>query len=190
MNGFDRALLLSLRGPDGAPIGPPWLATAMTDLTALGGHTVIALVTLVAAGFLALRRQPRVALLLIGAVAAGMALSAGLKAIVGRARPALDLQLVTPYGASFPSGHALLSAIAYLTLGAMLARAEADRATRRFVIACAVALTFLVGASRVYLGVHWPTDVLAGWAIGAGWAAATAWLAARLSRRGEVEPPR
>lgn len=188
---FDRALLTALRGADPAsPIGPAWMRVALADVTALGGHTVIALLTLGAVGFLALRRQPRVAALLLAAVGSGMAASQLIKSVVARPRPDLVPHLATAYDASFPSGHAMLAATAYLTLGALLARAEADRATRRYLVAVALVLVVLIGVSRVYLGVHWPTDVLAGWALGAAWSWAAALLAIRLQRARQVEPPR
>ena len=189
MSAVDRWLLLALRGDDGTPIGPGWLVVAMTDLTALGGHTVIAIVVAGAAGYLVARRQPHVALLLAATVAGGMVASAGLKALIGRARPDVVERLAAVHDASFPSGHAMLSAVAYLTLAAMLARAEADRAERAYLLAAGVVLTALVGVSRVYLGVHWPSDVAAGWAFGAAWAWGCWRLAQRLQRAGEVEAP-
>src|SRR5690606_26095037 len=91
------------------------------------------------------------------------------------------------YTASFPSGHAMMSAVTYLTLGALLARLHRPPALKAFFLGVAMGLTLLVGVSRVYLGVHWPTDVLAGWAAGSVWASAC-WLAARFfQRRGSVE---
>ncbi len=125
--------------------------------------------------------------MVFGAVLSGTIVSQLLK--IGFARPRPDL---VPYGtevftASFPSGHAMMSAVVYLTLGALLARTESRRRVKSYVMAIAAVLTLLVGLSRIYLGVHWPSDVVAGWALGAGWAA-FAWLVMLwLQGRGKVE---
>lgn len=186
---IDRALLLALRSPGNpaAPLGPRWLAEVGRDITALGGIAVLTLLTLLVATFMALRRLWHAAWLLLAAVGSGILVSTVLKVAFERPRPDL-----VPHGsfvstASFPSGHSMMAAVVYLTLGALLARVEPDRRVKVFVLAAAVLLTLLVGVSRVYLGVHWPTDVLAGWTVGAGWALLF-WLIARaLQRRGEVE---
>lgn len=186
---IDRALLLALRSPtDPAdPLGPRWLAEVGRDITALGGVAVLTLLTLLVATFMALRRLWHAAWLLLAAVGSGILVSTVLKAAFERPRPDL-----VPHGsyvstASFPSGHSMMAAVVYLTLGALLARVEPDRRVKAFVLTAAVLLALLVGVSRVYLGVHWPTDVLAGWTVGAGWALLL-WLVARaLQRRGSVE---
>jgi undecaprenyl-diphosphatase len=119
-----------------------------------------------------------------------MLLSTLLKLGFERPRPDLVPHAVVVYTASFPSGHAMLSAVTWLTLGALLMRVEPRRRVKAYVLALAVLTTLLVGASRIYLGVHWPTDVLAGWCIGAAWAL-MCWLAALwLQRRGRVEETR
>ncbi|MCO6419479.1 phosphatase PAP2 family protein [Siccirubricoccus sp. KC 17139] len=168
--GFDTALLLALRGPDGQPLGPAWLTLAMRDLTALGGMAVLSLAGLLALGALLLRRAWRAAWLLLLALPGGMLLNTLLKQGFDRPRPDLVARLAEVQTASFPSGHAMLSAIGYLTLGALLAGAARRRRDRGYILGAAVLVTLLVGGSRVFLGVHWPSDVLAGWCLGAAWA--------------------
>ncbi|MDN3566606.1 phosphatase PAP2 family protein [Paeniroseomonas aquatica] len=179
---FDEALMLALRQPGDAaqPIGPPWLALAMRDLTALGGIPVLGLLSLVALGYLLLARQGRAALLLLVSLPGGLLLNTLLKQGFDRPRPALVAHLVDVQTLSFPSGHAMLSAVGYLTLGALLAGAAAQRRQQGYIMGAAVLLVLLIGASRVYLGVHWPTDVLAGWCLGAAWAMGC-WLVLQVS---------
>lgn len=173
---LDRALLQSLRNPaDPAdPLGPNWLETGFADLTALGSTTVLGLMTLVVVGYLLIRRSRAAALTVALSVIGGTVLSFGLKLVFERPRPDLVAHLVEVQTASFPSAHAMLSATTYLTLGALLARFEDRRRLKGYVLGVAIGLTFLVGVSRIYLGVHWPTDVIAGWCAGAAWAVACA----------------
>jgi undecaprenyl-diphosphatase len=187
--GMDTALLLALRNPkDPAdPLGPKWLEELVRDFTALGGIGVLAFISLGVAGYLALQRKGRALLLLAVAVAGGLLLSSALKAGFDRPRPDLVPHGSHVYTASFPSGHSMMATVTYLTLGALLARIMPDRRTKFFVLTMAVALSLLVGLSRVYLGVHWPSDVAAGWMAGAAWALLW-WLVARwLQRRRIVE---
>jgi len=169
---FDKSIMLALRAPgDNAdPIGPASLELAMRDFTALGGYPVIALIALLAVGYLAiLRRWPSVGLVIIS-LAGGAILNTLLKGAFARPRPDLVAHLVDVHTSSLPSGHAMISAVAYLTIGALVARAQPNRLLKAYTIVVSVGLTLLVGTSRVYLGVHWPTDVLAGWCMGAAWA--------------------
>jgi undecaprenyl-diphosphatase len=183
---FDEAFLLALRDPaDTAdPIGPAWFETMMKDITALGSTTVLTLVTLGAAGFLLVARKQAPAVLILVTVAGGTLLSNLLKFGFARPRPDLVAHAVEVSTLSFPSGHAMLSAVTYLTLGAMLSEAERDLSRRTYILALAACLTVLIGSSRVYLGVHYPTDVLAGWVVGAAWAMVCLSLARLLGRRG------
>ncbi len=178
---FDTGILLALREPGRPddPIGPVWLEGAVRDITSLGSMVVLVLVTLGAVIYLLLIRRRFEALLVLFTVAGGQALSSLLKLGIDRPRPELVSHLADVQTLSFPSGHAMLSAVVYLTLGSLLAAHAASRALKIYALSVAVLLTLLVGASRAYLGVHWPSDILAGWSIGFAWAMAC-WLAARL----------
>jgi undecaprenyl-diphosphatase len=188
---FDTALLLALRdAADPAdPLGPGWLAEFGRDVTALGSVGVLATVTLAVAGYLALIGRRGAMWLALAAVAGAQAANTLLKLGFDRPRPDLVPHGAMTYTSSFPSGHAMLAAATYLTLAAILARVEPRRKLKAYVLAVAVVLTLAVGLSRVYLGVHWPTDVLAGWAAGAGWALACLLIAGALERRGVLRPP-
>jgi undecaprenyl-diphosphatase len=188
---FDEWVVYGLRQPGNPalPRGPRWLAEMGRDITALGSHAVLALMTMAVGGFLLLQRKYGATWLLLISILSGIILSHLLKMFFDRARPNLELQLWlgTP---SFPSGHSMLSAVVYLSLGTLLARVEAKRTIKLYVIGVAILVTFLVGLSRVYLGVHYPTDVLAGWVVGFVWAL-VCWLVTwYLQRRGEVESDR
>ena len=186
---LDHRLLLALRNPadPSDPLGPYWFEEMARDITALGSTSVLALITLSVAGFLLMLGKRAAPLLLLISVGGGMLLSTVLKIGIDRARPDLVPHGTTVYTASFPSGHSMLSAVVYLTLGALIARLVAQRRLKAYPLVLAILLTLLVGASRVYLGVHWPTDVLAGWAIGAAWALLCWLLALWLQSRGAVE---
>ena len=177
---FDEGVLLMLRdATDPAmPAGPAWLTKMMVDITALGGVTVLALLVTLVVIYLALRRKFRTAAFVTVSILGGWALSSALKLGIARPRPEVVQHLVEVTDMSFPSGHAMLSAITYLTLGAMLSRLEDRPSLRYFFPLVAVFLTFIIGLSRIYLGVHYPTDVLGGWAAGTVWACAS-WFVAR-----------
>jgi undecaprenyl-diphosphatase len=187
--GFDRALMLALRHADNLaePIGPRWLREAARDITALGGNTILALVTLGAVAHLATTGKRGAAVLVAASVGGAAALSSVLKLAFARPRPDLVPHGMEVFTASFPSSHAMLSAATYLTIGILLARVQPGRGTKAFLVGAAIVLSLLIGASRVYLGVHWPSDVLAGWCGGAAWALLCWFLALQLQRRGEVE---
>jgi undecaprenyl-diphosphatase len=177
---FDTAILRALRDPadPARPIGPVWIEGPLLDLTALGGATVLALVVAVVAGFLVLQTRYRTAIVVVIAWVSGELLNAAMKHVFNRPRPSIVPHLRIVYTSSFPSGHAMESAIVYLTLAAILMRASQSRVTKFYILGIAVLLTTLIGISRVYLGVHYPTDVLGGWIVGFVWAS-ICWLAAR-----------
>jgi len=176
---FDQNLLLAFRtGPAHSPLGPPPVREAARDITSLGGTAVLTIVTIIAAGFLALDGKTHMALFLCASVLGGVAASTVLKDVFHRPRPDLVPYSVYVSGASFPSGHSMMSAVTYLTLGALLARSQERKRIKAYFLLVAIFLTFSVGVTRVYLGVHWPTDVLAGWTAGSVWAL-LCWLAAR-----------
>jgi undecaprenyl-diphosphatase len=182
---FDQRVLTSLRDPAdlSRPIGPHWLVGAVLDITALGSSTVLGLIVATIAGFLLLQGRWRIAAFIASASVGAWLLTEGLKLIVQRPRPTVVPHLRDVTALSFPSGHAMTSAAVYLTLGALLTRVVERRLTKAYCFAVAVLLTVLVGASRVYLGVHYPTDVVAGWLIGVSWALGC-WLVERALERG------
>lgn len=175
---------------DGQPLGPFWALSAVRDLTALGSAVFVILMILLILGYLCLRRRYRLALLLALSTAGGEILNTSLKNTFERARPDVALRLVEVSSTSFPSGHAMAASIFYLTVGLVLARAAERRREKTYFLATALLLTFLTGFSRVYLGVHYPTDVLAGWAAGTAWALLCCYFADRLARRGALRAER
>lgn len=182
---WDDALLelaARYRGPDYA-----WLEEIGRDLTALGGIAVLTLLVVATCGYLLMVRKFHAMWLVIAATIGGLILSLVLKWAIGRDRPETFEHLSHVHTASFPSGHAMLSTIVYLTLGALLARIVSSRAIKLYFLLLAMLLAFLVGISRVYLTVHWPTDVLAGWLAGLVWAMLCWLVAMKLQQRGWVE---
>ena len=188
---FDDGVLRMMRSADdpSVPIGPAWLVQVAIDVTALGGTGVLALILLIVVGYLALEGRYDAIALIVVATAGGGVLSELLKWWFARKRPEIVPHLVNVGSASFPSGHSLLAVVTYLTLGAVLARFVPRRRSRTYCIVVSLLLALLIGLSRVYLGVHYPTDVLAGWSAGLAWAL-PCWLVARyLQYRGRVKPP-
>ncbi|RYG00826.1 MAG: phosphatase PAP2 family protein [Caulobacteraceae bacterium] len=174
---LDRRLLLAFRSPGDPsdPLGPRWFEESMRDITALGGFTVVTLLTIVATLLLVFHQRRREALIFAGTVILAYASSEVLKAFYDRDRPMIVAHGSIVYSQSFPSGHSTAAAATFLTLATVLASVESNRRTKALIYALAITAMIAVGVSRVYLGVHWPTDVLAGWALGATWALA-AWI--------------
>jgi undecaprenyl-diphosphatase len=188
---MDKAILKAFRDPSDLsnPIGSRRVEEAVRDVTALGSMTVLGLFSATVLGFLLFTRRFHASLLLGAALGGGILLNWSLKNFFNRARPEYVTPLHYVDSNSFPSGHSLLAAVVYLTLGALVARLLTTRRQKLYVMAVAVFLTFIVGVSRVYLGVHYPSDVLAGWTVGLIWSI-LCWLIARqLQRRGKVEGP-
>lgn len=186
---FDERVILSMRSASDVsdPVGPKWVEEFGRDVTALGSLGVLALLTLAVGGFLVLDQRCSAAFLVIAAVGGGMLISTVLKVGFDRPRPDLVPHHTQVYTASFPSGHAMQSAVTYLTMGALLARIHRRKRVKIYLLGLAFSLTVAVGVSRVYLGVHWPTDVLGGWALGSSWALLCWLLALRLQSRGRLE---
>jgi undecaprenyl-diphosphatase len=179
---FDRIILLAMRNPSDTrdPWGPKWLEEMGRDFTALGGMGILILLTAGTAGGYLLKKRRTTALLIVVAVFGGFVISLVLKQGFDRPRPDLVPHGSYVYTQSFPSGHSMLSAITYLTLGSLMAGTLNHRSLKIYVMAMSILITLLVGLSRIYLGVHWPTDVLAGWTAGASWSLICWFVANRL----------
>lgn len=189
--GFERSLMLALREPGAPndPVGPRWFEQLWLDLTVLGNPDILALLGLIVLGYLAMLREWRTALVFAIALVGGGLGSTLLKHAFERARPEVITRLVEVASPSFPSGHSLMAAVVYPTLGAMLARLVQHVRLKLYLLGVSIVLMVLIGASRVYLGVHYPSDVLAGWMLGLGWATLCWTVLRALQRRRVVEPP-
>lgn len=177
---FDQQVLALLRpyaDDPGRPWGPWWLKEAAADITSLGGISVLGLFALIVIVFLLSQRKWLSSLLLALGLVGGVMLSEGLKAVFERERPPQAMQAVETINASFPSGHALLATVFYLSVAVMLTRAFPRQRFKIFVLGVGMVMALLVGLTRIYLGAHWATDVFAGWAVGSAWAMVL-WLVA------------
>ncbi len=186
---FDEVILLAMRVPGNPadPVGSPRVEEMARDLTALGGFTLLTVVTLVSFGVALLAGRPRLAVVGLVSVIVGTAAMNLLKHGYDRPRPELVKHEMLTYNSSFPSGHSMMAAMVYLTIGILLARTQPLKRVRVFIVAVSVLITVLVGVSRVYLGVHWPTDVLAGWTLGGAWAMLFWLVAMKVDPR--ISPP-
>lgn len=188
----ENQLLKALRDPTdpSSGIGPWWMEGVMRDLTGLGSTVVLTLTTIGVVGYLCLRRSWIAAGLVAAAASGGALLVVGLKSLFSRPRPSVVPHLATEVSASFPSGHSMMSSVIYLTLAALLGQLVVRRRERLYFIAIGLIVIALVGVSRVYLGVHYPTDVLAGWSAGIAWALLCWTGAVHLQRRRAMKTPR
>ena len=189
---IDERILLALRTPGNLwqPRGPNWLYSAMRDLTSLGSAAVLTVFTLAVTGYCLVRKQAHAAFLVLGSTLGGAVMMNVLKSFFERPRPTVVPHLVNVSSLSFPSGHAMISAAVYLTLGALLARLVQTRLVKLYCISMAIFFSFIIGMTRVYLGVHYPSDVLAGWTAGLCWALICWTVASALQRQGSVEQPK
>ncbi|WP_309645716.1 phosphatase PAP2 family protein [Phenylobacterium sp.] len=180
---LDRRLLLAMRAAHDPsdPLGPRWLEESMRDITALGGFTLLTITAVVAVLLLVFHDRRRAALILGSTVVLAQISSELLKAVYDRPRPSLVAHGSIVYSQSFPSGHSTLAAATFFTLAAVVASAETKKQTKALIFVLAILFVVMVGISRVYLGVHWPTDVLGGWALGASWAL-VAWVVLGLTK--------
>ena len=191
LEAIDNHLLRALRRPENPviPIGPKWLPQAAQDVTSLGSGPNLAIVTAALFGFLCLNRRFRAAGFLLTSLGSGLLLCQSMKEFFVRRRPIVVPHLTHFDPASFPSGHSMGAAMVYLTLGSIISRQVTGAIAKAYFLSMALVLAVLVGVSRVYLGVHYPSDVLAGWAAGSLWSGACAQAARWLQHRGGVEPP-
>ena len=166
---LDVAAILSLRNGLDA-IGPVWMAETARDVTSLGSVVVVCLIVAAFAGYLFLSGRRNSAILVLVAAVGGLMLNDLLKIIFDRPRPDLSLPSIRVFTSGFPSGHAALSTAAYFIMASLIAQRTPSVQLKRYIMATATLLVLLIGMSRVYLGVHYPTDVLAGWCVGASWA--------------------
>ena len=188
----DEAILLALRDANDAsnPIGPGWMEEMFRDYTGLGGIGVVGLVVGAASIYLWIAKRYAVMWLLIITVSGSFLINSALKLGFDRPRPDLVPHNSIAYSTSFPSGHAMTAAATYLTLGILLARLQRSRRQAALLMGMALLLTALVGISRVYVGVHWPSDVIAGWVAGGVWAILCWLVASWLRKRGAATGPR
>ncbi|MCU7497178.1 MAG: phosphatase PAP2 family protein [Ignavibacteria bacterium] len=182
---LDELVVTALREPGdySKPVGPRALIGIMRDVTSLGGATFVTLTTVIVIIYLLLEKKRRSLMLVLLATLGGGMLETFLKSLIARQRPSAVFQLMPEYSHSFPSGHSMMSAVVYLSLAVLIARIQKRRVIRIYVIAVALFLTFIIGISRIYLGVHYPTDVLAGWALGLAWASFVWFLSWKLELR-------
>ena len=185
--GFDEMTLNYLRH-DGKIMEDEqtWLTGMMIDITALGGTTIIFMITAAVVFYLLIQKQYEFMWLILIATIGGAILSFGLKELFARERPPLIYHLLTVKSLSFPSGHAMMSSVVYLTQGALLAKVQSNKNLRVYILLVAIILVFLIGISRIYFGVHYPTDVLAGWSVGLAWAS-LCWLAVKYLQKRKVQ---
>ena len=168
------------------PVGPAWVEETAVDITALGGYPILVLFAVLVVAALLIWKRSAAALFVVVSLSGGAVISSGLKLIFLRPRPDVVEHLDRTFTHSFPSAHAMMSMVALLTFAAVASHGAVNRAFRTFAFASAIVISLLIGGSRVYLGVHWPSDVIAGWALGVGWVGTISLVA--LALRDRVAP--
>ncbi len=188
---IDRYIMLMLRDPNDLsnPIGPGWFEELMRDFTALGGVGILMLISLLTVGYLLLEHKKKSALVLFIAIASGTFVSFSLKYGFTRPRPDIVPHATEVYTSSFPSGHSLMSTMVYLSLASMLSQIQSRKRSKVYLFSAAIILSVVIGISRVYLGVHWPTDVIAGWAAGLFWSLLFILVIRSMQSSGKMEKP-
>jgi undecaprenyl-diphosphatase len=186
---FDQTVLRAFRDANGMPVGPTWLKGTVLNLSALGSVAVVTLIVALAAIFLVLVKRRWEAVLLVACSVGATITLVVLKILFGRERPTVVSALAKEVDLSFPSGHSLIASAIYPTLGLILARTLTDRHLKVFVLAAAAGLTLMIGFTRVYIGVHYPTDVLGGWMLGLSWAILCALISHRLRPQDSLSQP-
>jgi undecaprenyl-diphosphatase len=183
---IDTKILLMMRtaGNLADPIGPPWVEEMVRDITALGGTIILTFMTIACAFYLFATKKASEAWFLLASVSIGILISNSMKIGFSRPRPDLVPHDSITSMASFPSGHSLMAAVVYLSLGALIAESQSRTVLKIYVMSLAIIITILVGISRIYLGVHWPSDVLAGWIAGSAWAMAVWLIWVRITYKG------
>ena len=191
LEAIDNQVLRALRRPQNlsVPVGPKWMLQAAKDVTALGSGTNLTVATVILSGFLCLNRRFRAAGFLVSSLGSGLLLCQSLKGFFARRRPTVVPHLAHFDPASFPSGHSMGAALVYLTSGSIVSRQVTGKMAKVYFLSMALVLAVVIGVSRVYLGVHYPSDVLAGWAAGSLWSSACAQAARWLQNQGGVEAP-
>jgi undecaprenyl-diphosphatase len=186
---IDMQILRAFRYPDNLkrPVGPGWLFEVMRDITSLGGSTIVSLITFFVIGYFILKKQYSMLFLVLAAVIGGAVMDLELKELFGRIRPEIIPRLIPEKSYGFPSGHSMMSAIIYLSLASLIARMQVRRIDKIYVISVAIFLSLMIGISRVYLGVHFPTDVLGGWSLGLAWAALCWFIAWYISKKDQIK---
>ena len=179
---FDMALV---RAAQSLIIAHPWVFEVMRDLSGLGSTVVLTIFVAITVGYLALISMRASALLVAASTISGALCVSGFKVAFGRVRPDTAYAELVATTLSFPSGHATMSAVVFLTLGALVASTRPLWIEKIYILCAAATMAMLVGISRIALGVHWATDVLGGWAFGSAWAIVWLFLAGFLSRRRE-----
>jgi undecaprenyl-diphosphatase len=187
----ERTIMLAFRQPDNPAVGlgGPWMLNVVRDITALGSVAVLVLLVGLVIGLLLLKGRRRTACFILIATVGGTVIGSAVKTLLARPRPDIVPHLMEVTSLSFPSGHSMMSSVVYLTLGALLGQTMARRREKIYLFGAAILLTVLVGLSRVYLGVHYPTDVLAGWSAGTAWALACWIVGWWLQQRGQLRKP-